>query len=1195
MLSAQERARLRQFLMTRFNLAELQTLAFDLGVDYDSLPHATRVEFARELIAYLERSGMIVDLIAEALRLREDDEIASLLERLSTAPQEAATDLDRRAPAISAPYGGDRKREDWGEAVDAGAFYGREAELEQLARWIETDRCRLVALLGIGGIGKTFLSVKLAERIKHGFDFVIWRSLRNAPLAGDLLGECIRFLSEQQQTELPEEIDRRISRLIDLLRDNRCLIVLDNVETILHAGDKAGSYREGYEGYGRLFERVGTTAHQSCLVLTSREKPKELGALEGRTAPVRSLTIGGLGQTEGEEILKDRDLFGPPATWTSIVQRYSGNPLALRLVAAHIRDLFGGDIAAFLGEGEAIFGDVRQLLDQQFERLSGLEQAIMYWLAIERDLVSLGELTSDLARPALRKDILEALESLLRRSLIERAGVGALYTQQPVVMEYVTDRAIDQVCEEIVGGELQLLVSHALLKAQAKDYVRESQARLILKPVLERSLATFESAERLEAQFLQLAAQLRARPHAEQRYGGGNVVNLLCQLQGDLRGYDFSSLIIWQAYLQRVKVQEVSFAHSDLTGSVFTDIFGGIWAVAFSPDGALLASGSDDRTIKLWDVATRRSLATLRGHTDWVWSVAFSPDGALLASGSEEYRVRLWDLNTGQFLTSLHGHTNRVRSVAFSPDGALLASAGDDQTVRLWDVVARQPLATLEGHTAWVWSVAFSPDGALLASGSQDRTVKLWDVASGECLATLQGHTDQVRSVAFSPDGATLASGAEDRTVRLWDAGSRQCRAILRRHTGWVRSVAFSPDGTTLASGSDDRTVKLWDVRTGQPVATLSGHISRVVSVAFSPDSATLASGSDDRTVKLWQARTGQPIATLQGQTSRVTRVVFSPDGAMLASGDEDRSVRLWDIGAGRCLATLQGHTNRVRSLAFSPDGALLASGSEDAMIKVWQVGAGRSVTTLYEHTGWVWALAFSPDGALLASGGEDRTVKLWETRTWRCITTLRGHASQVWSLAFSPDGVLLASRSEDRTVKLWDVRSGECLHTLQGHSKWVGAVAFSPDGATVLTASPDGTVKRWDASVGQCLATVPYSADNVDWMVFSPDGALLATASDDPTVSLWNASTGVRLFILQGHADRIGPMAFSPDSALLASSSEDGTIRLWDARTGAWLKTLRGERLYEGMNITGATGLTDAQRESLKALGAVEGEESER
>ncbi len=322
------------------------------------------------------------------------------------------------------------------------------------------------------------------------------------------------------------------------------------------------------------------------------------------------------------------------------------------------------------------------------------------------------------------------------------------------------------------------------------------------------------------------------------------------------------------------------------------------FSVAFSADEEEIEPADNAASLQWMIALTPHHIATLEGHTGWVRSVAFSPpDGTMLASGSGDGTVKLWDVDTETNIATLEGHTAWVTSVAFSPpDGTILASGADDRTVQLWDVATETNTATLEGHTSWVTSVAFSPDGTMLASGSGDGTVQLWDVATETNIATLEGHTGPVRSVAFSsPDGTMLASGADDRTVQLWDVATETNTATLEGHTERVLSVAFLPDGTMIASGAADRTIKLWDVATETNIATLEGHTGPVQSVAFSPD-GTMIAGTDDRTIKLWDVATETNIATLEGHTERVTSVAFSPpDGTILASGAADQTVQLWD------------------------------------------------------------------------------------------------------------------------------------------------------------------------------------------------------------------------------------------------------------------------------------------------------------
>lgn len=302
-------------------------------------------------------------------------------------------------------------RQDWGEAIDVPVFYGRTEELNTLKQWLVCDRCRLVALLGMGGIGKTALSLRCSELVQDEFEYLIWRSLRNAPPIQETLLNLIQFLSNQQETEvdLPKDLDGRVSRLIDYLRCSRCLLILDNVETILGDGDYAGHYREGYEGYGELFRRLGEARHQSCLILTSREKPKEFVSLEGEKLPVRSLQITGLKEAEGREIFRLKGAFsGSEEEWRIIVEHYAGNPLALKMVAAAIQELLNSNISEFLellNQGTLVFDDIRDVLERQFDRLSDLEKEIMYWLAIEHEPILLLELRENVLSPVAKSTL----------------------------------------------------------------------------------------------------------------------------------------------------------------------------------------------------------------------------------------------------------------------------------------------------------------------------------------------------------------------------------------------------------------------------------------------------------------------------------------------------------------------------------------------------------------------------------------------------------------------------------------------------------------------------------------------------------------------------------------------------------------------------------------------------------------------
>ncbi|KAF4211308.1 hypothetical protein CNMCM5878_002845 [Aspergillus fumigatiaffinis] len=517
-----------------------------------------------------------------------------------------------------------------------------------------------------------------------------------------------------------------------------------------------------------------------------------------------------------------------------------------------------------------------------------------------------------------------------------------------------------------------------------------------------------------------------------------------------------------------------------------------VWSVAFSPNGRLLASGSFDRTVCLWETETGVLKQTLEGHLAHVWSVAFSPNGRLLASGSDDSNVHIWDSATGALQRTLRGHTKSVRSVAFSANNRLLASGSEDKTVHLWDLATGSLHQTLKGHSQLVWSVNISADSLLLASGSEDKTVCLWDLTTGRLLQTLKGHLDVVFSVGFSPDGRLLASGSGDKTVRLWNTTTGATQRILEGHSDWVLSVAFSPDGRLLASGSADKTLRLWDTMGGTLQQTLGNDSGLVPSVTFSPDGRRLASASDKSLLRLWDTTVGAPRQTLVGHSEWIQSIVFSPDGCLLASGSNDRTVRLWDPLTGTLQQTLKGHSAPVSSVAFSPDGMLLASCSPDRTVCLWDLTKGRLQHTLRGHSSWVRLVSFSPDGRLLASGSEDQTVCLWDSATGLLLQTLKGHLDSVLSATFSPDSRLLASGSRDHTVCLWDSATGTLQQTLKGHGKLVRLLAFSPDGRLLASASADETVRIWDTATG-ALQQTNFTA-TLSTLEFSSDSSYLYT-----------------------------------------------------------------------------------------------------
>ncbi|NJL10061.1 MAG: NACHT domain-containing protein [Calothrix sp. SM1_7_51] len=1084
-----------------------------------------------------------------------------------------------------------KNRLDLGEAVEIPVFYGRTEELLLLENWIIQEKCRLVALLGMGGIGKTSLSIKIAQKIgeKGDFQSVIWRSLRNAPMLQEILADLIKSLSMEGEDDLPQEVNAKISLLINYLQNSRCLLILDNLESILKEGSKAGEYEEDYQDYGEFIRRIGGVSHQSCLIITSREKPKDFVALESDNSPVRSLQLTGLKVEDGEEFFQERGIKGSYEEQEKLLDFYQGNPLALKIISTTIKELFNNSISDFLAQPAIIFGGILDLLEGHFNRLSELENSVVYWLAINREPVTISQLSEDIVSLNSQPKLIEALESLIRRSLIEKgrdvlSGVST-FTLQNVIMEYVTDKITEKVINEISQGQFEIFNTHALIKATTSDYIRSSQIRLLLQPVV--NSLSFDLRRNGEL----LLQRLRNQAELLTGYAAGNIINILVYLQIDLNSYNFSGLSIRQAYLQGVKLKEVNLTNAEIDKSIFTQTFASIQSVAFSCQDNIFAGADINGKVILWEIPEGKQVLSSKAHESCVWSIAFSCDGVTFACASSDQTISLCNIVGGKCFNKLQGHKNGVRSVAFSPDGQFLASGSSDTNIHLWDISTGECIKIFRGHTNIVNSVAFSPDGKILVSGSYDQTLRLWDISTIKCLKVLQGHTNQVRSVVFSHDGATIASASDDYTVRLWNAMTGDCIKVLQGHLNQVRSVAFSHDSQLLASTGRDENIRLWDVTSGEYLKTFWGHTQSVESIAFSPDNQILVSGSYDQTLRLWDVATQRCLKTIQGYANCVWSVAFSPvspdsrPGGIIASGNDDFAVRLWDASTGECFQTLRRHVNRVWSVTFSPDGKILASGSDDKTIILWDVATGDRLNILRVNTYHIKSICFSPDGKTLASTGADEIIKLWDVKQGECIQTFTGHSRRVQSIAFSPDGKFLVSGSDDATIKLWDVATSECINTLDEHKAEVVSVIFSPNGKNIASGSHDRTIRLWTVNNGECIKYLQGHTDFVESICFTSDSKTIVSASSDKTIRLWNTRTGECTKTLQSHSSAVWSVALRPNGSTIVSGSQDETIKLWDIKTGENIQTLRAERPYEGMNITNVTGLTEAQKVSLKAL----------
>jgi WD40 repeat protein len=593
-----------------------------------------------------------------------------------------------------------------------------------------------------------------------------------------------------------------------------------------------------------------------------------------------------------------------------------------------------------------------------------------------------------------------------------------------------------------------------------------------------------------------------------------------------------------------------------------------VGAVAYSPDGSLVAGAVQDK-LYLWNTENNDMVAQLTGHLGAITAIAFSPDGQYVATGSSDSTIRVWEIETQEVHTTLRGHNGKVRTLVYRWDGQRILSGGSDRQICLWDPDEEDPVHCLEGHYGTVVAVAFRPGHPEQAiSMALDTTPFLWDVETGEILQrysrqliTNEPNLDH-GALAFTPDGDSVVS-SYGINLRLWDVETGRTQSEFIGHGSYVNAIAFDSERMVVYSSARfEDVIRVWDVSAGVELYRLRGHSDIVRGVAISPEGRFVLSGSDDGSIRFWDTFSGADVRTLQGHQRDVYGLAFSPDGSLLASAGDDAAIRLWEWETGEMVGRLAEHTGDVWTVDFSPDGAYLISGAEDNFFNLWDVEAQELAWANNDHEDWVTAVAFSPEWPYAVSGSNDQTIRYWNMETheqlW-CVGELDGctgaNDGSVRSVVFSQDGSqILVGANEAR---IFDAATGELLHEIEVNKR-VNSAVFAPRIGTILTGSSDSTIQLWDIATGQEIKRFDGHNGQTRSVAFSPDGTYILSASADGTIRLWDVDGGLEVRRFEGHAEWVNRAIFSPDGQYAASASWDDTIKIWHihdlAELEAWL-----------------------------------------
>lgn len=1132
--------------------------------------------------------------------------------------------------------------------VSGEQLYGRTAEVAQLKEWLQPGTVSLICVYGLGGFGKTTLVSQVVREVAEQYAQVIWVSLQTEQAYERVLEVILQRFVAQGGNRNRFSGTTALEQCIQWFRQSPCLLVLEDFHRVLprlgrrtwpKAGEPGGE--ENWQAYREFLKQLNTTVHKSSIVVVSREQPQFFAQEDGSNR-VHSLDVRGLDAAAIQQFLLDRKVVQPDQvqaeTLRKLQEQSSGHPLVLKVSSARIRNLFGGDIAAFLNTGSLVYGGLKSIVAEELEDLLPLEKEVLYWLLINRDPV---EGRTPISFQMLMEDILlspledaaisigDALDALIRRSLVDskklandplrRSNLTPLpsseiyFTLHELIEESVCECFVKDMTAELLGNREDLYFLHhcALVKATSNDSIGRRQQRevttLIVQQLRTRVLNRSENQKDLFVKLLQRARTLEI---PEKSYLGSNIVELCRSLKLDLAGFDFSALSIRQANFRGVELHNVSFAGATVSDCVFNDIFGGVLCVCCSPDGSLLASSDTDGNISIWNYSSRELRIRFKAHTSWIFPMQFSPDGCFLISASEDQYCCVWHVETGKRVQCILA-PKRLLALDLSPDGKQVAAAGEGGEIFLWNLENSQLVHTFKWNDlGLIWSCVFSPDGKSLVSAGADSAIWQWNLQDGTGIPLIQEPSIQSRALVYSPDGKYLARVSERNIIRVWDIEAKCDVAELKGHSQEIWTLIFGRDSNELISAGTDQKICLWNIAQQKQIRTFQGHDATIYSLAYQSKELEIVSGSADQSICFWDYFEDdvekQKLNQLKGFSGSVRSTTFllNQDHYCLISGGSDQLIYRWNLpldistfsnlsqGSTDPIIFPKAHSGFIWSVTASVQQDRLASAGDDGNIYLWDTNSGNNFEILQGHSWLISSLDFSLNGKRLVSGSMDATIRLWDLVSDDSLVISNAHSKGVRHVRFAFNETKLISCGNDGTIKLWDLDTHECNRTWEGHQSFVQFCDVSPDGNYLISCSDDKTIRLW--LIDSAKEEYQFPMVHTAWIrgvCFSPDGRFFASCGEDGLVCLWNVETKDMVWINKHEdGDGVKCVAFSPDSKLLAAGSDDGTVRLWnvEALSSVPIAILHTVQPYRGLDITGAD-ITNTQRQLLRRLGAGE------